>query len=268
MGPYNQNTKLSDQTEELIAAHFNKSFADAVLLEENTNSTDPEPLTSHSEIEEATTDKSVNDVESKNDEIEIQAKLDPALPVPEIKEPAPEKEPKKAISTDKLIELLDSEEADVDLSDITLIKAPKKELEGLKVVGKIDLPEPKPKTEKKEEEENADSSKTSTRKPRRKRPQLSPEEKEKRRLKAKKKKAAYEAKQERRRREEAARRQKERKKAYYEEKLKQAKPATVKPKSTKRQADPVVEPKPQKPRPKTSFGRFWAWFWRGEKFDK
>lgn len=266
MGPYSQNTKLSDQTEDLIASHFNKSFADAAFAEESLAEAKDESKTADQEDPEVYGVEHEDLAEERNEEAEIQASLDPTLPVPEAKEPATQEAPGKAISTDKLIEILDSEEEDVDLSEITLIKAPKKELEGLKVVGKIDLPEPKPKAEKKPAEDDVSTS--DHREPRRKRRSISPEEKEKRRLRAKKKKEAYEAKQERRRQEAAARREKERKKAHYEKKLKQAKSTAKKSKTTKPQKEEVVVVRKQRPKPNTRIGRFWAWFWRGEKFEE
>ena len=268
MGPYNQNTKLSDQTEELIAKHFKKSFIEGSLTDESLNiDSENTPIPASPEPQSAAPEPATAGKDSR-EEAEIQASLDPSLPVPEVKLKDEEtiEAPVKAISTDKLIEMLDSEDEMVDLSDITLIKAPKKELEGLKIVGKIDLPEPKPKAAKLVEKE--DSPAANRREPRRGNRKLSPEEKEKRRLQAKRKKEAYEAKQERRRKEEAERKLKEKKKAYYHQKIKQTgKTPTKKPRPAVKEADEIMETQKLRAQPKTAIGRFWAWFWRGKKLN-
>ena len=263
MGPYHNNTKLSDQTEELIARHFNKSFGDDSLVDlETTESNDLELAGEQTEELTEEVRESEQPTEDLLVESSIQAELDPDLPVVEVQDSEePEEEEVKAIETDKLIELLESEDEDVDLSDITLIKAPKKELEGLKVLGKIDLPEPKPKPVEKDESEEL-KPKTNKQK-RQKRGALSPEEKEKRRLRAKQKKEAYEARQEKKRQEAEARRLKERKRAHYEQKIKQKKEVKVKP--IRQQVEQDVEVVAVPPKPKSGLGRFWAWFWHGKK---
>ena len=261
MGPYHNNTKLSDQVENLIATHFDKDFSQEIVEEEPGNISE-EPIVKEIEPEEP-----IPDVEPEElTESRIQEELDPSLPVVESPEPAREDE-RKAIATDKLIELLDSEDEEVDLSDITLIKAPKKELEGLKVVGKIDLPEPKPKSEEKEKEKSPRDGSRGKKSRNSKRNELSAEEKEKRRLRAKRKKEEYEARQKKKRQQEEAEKLKARKKAHYEQKLKKKQAAArAKVKESKEQEKPELIPVAQKPaKPKSSLGRFWAWFWRGEK---
>ena len=272
LGPYHSNTKLSDHTEDLIAEHFNKSFADLSDNEAQETADSEDYL--DNDVKDTTnlpTELTDNPPETSF-EADIQGELDPSLPVVDESAYQPLEEDKsetkhKAIETDKLIEMLESEAEDVDLSDITLIKAPKKELEGLKVIGKIDLPEPKPKKEDKALENETETEGVQKRKRRPKRNELSPEEKEERRLRAKRKKEAYEARQEKKRQEEEARRLKERKKAHYEQKIKKSKaPQVNKRSSTEKIREPEVEPIHQEKRPKTALGRFWAWFWHGKKY--
>jgi hypothetical protein len=176
---------------------------------------------------------------------------------------APEttEEPKSegvTIETDKLLELLESEDEPVDLSKITLIKAPKKELDGLKVVGRIELPEPKPRTPRKS---GPPGSGPNTSKNRREHhQQLSEEESEKRRLMAKKRKEEYEARQEKRRKEKEKRQKKALNKARYQQKLEQAKASQLKHKpvppkqETASRAELVPAP------PKTWLGKLWKWW--------
>lgn len=171
-------------------------------------------------------------------------------------EPAPD----EVIQTDKLLEMLESDEAPADLDRIKLIKAPKKELSGLKVVGKVDLPEPKKKEEKEKENEIVtEKDLREYRNPgRKKRQPLTEAEKEKRRLKAKKKKEAYEARQAERRKEQEDRKKKARKEAHYKQKLEQAKAVQTKQKANQ----PSIAPKQKedsRPEPKTVLGRFWRW---------
>ena len=258
MGPYHHNNKLSDQVEDLIASKFDTTFLEQGSVE-----------TAEETSNESTSQGSAEEEQTEHEEFvepgieaNIQVELDPTLPVIEEREPAQEVEEPKAIATDKLIELLDSEDEEVDLSDITLIKAPKKELEGLKVVGKIDLPEPKPKA-KVETEQTEQEDSSSKRDKRQRRNQLSPEEKEKRRLRAKKKKLAYEARQEKKRLEEEAKLLKARKKAHYEQKVQKNKSTKVK-KKVKVEEEPVDEVITTKAAPKSALGRFWAWFWHGK----
>ncbi|MEQ8906588.1 hypothetical protein [Ekhidna sp.] len=180
----------------------------------------------------------------------LKEELEPNDDKPKEKEAIKEDE---VIQTDQLLEMLESEESPMGLDKIKLIKAPKKELAGLKVLGKVNLPEPKKKTEAKNEEtENSNQ--------RRSRPQISDEEKEKRRLKAKQKQEAYEARQEKRRKEQEARKLKELKASHYQQKLQ--KPEVKKQKQTvKRTSEPFehkAEPS-KRQEPKTWLGRWWRW---------
>ena len=169
---------------------------------------------------------------------------------PEVEKIEPSED--EIIQTDKLLEMLESDEAPADLDKIKLIKAPKKELSGLKVLGKVDLPEPKKKSK---DEDKEDQSKHN----RNRRPQLSEVEKEKRRLKAKKKKEAYEARQERRRKEEEAQRRKELKEAHYKQNLQKIEVRKQKKKGKPITAPASHETKKIKKEPKTWLGKWWKW---------
>lgn len=162
------------------------------------------------------------------------------------------------IQSDQLLELLESEESIKELDKIKLIKAPKKELSGLKVLGKVDLPEPK-KKEEKPSDIVTEKDLREYRNPRKKRQPLSPDEKEKRRLKAKRKKEAYEARLEKQRKEREEQERKARKEQHYKKKLEQAKAIQVKHKMRQEtSASPSISEKTH-PEPKTMLGKFWRW---------
>ena len=154
------------------------------------------------------------------------------------------------ITTDKLLELVESDEQNVDLSKITLIKAPKKELDGLKVLGKIDLPEPrKPKSHEKEDKKSKESEKRQN--------HISEEEAEKRRLWAKKKKEENEARLEQKRKEKEKQQLKALREAHYKQRVQQIKPKSKKKKSQTVNSD-IIEALAEK-KPKTILGKFWRW---------
>ena len=178
----------------------------------------------------------------------------PEPSVPGTTEPRKEDE---VIATDKLLELLESEEESVDLSKITLIKAPKKELDGLKVVGKIDLPEPVKKSTDKDASQENERKKGKYGKDRGR--ELTEEEREKRRLKAKRKREAYEAREERRRKEREKRRKKEANKARYKQKLQRANLNQLKQKSGPTPTTTPVETVDQPAPPKSLLGKIWRW---------
>lgn len=165
-----------------------------------------------------------------------------------VEEPEPTVSEDEIIQTDKLLELLESEEEPLDLEKIKLIKAPKRELSGLKVLGKVELPEPKKKEEKETEEQKSEA---------RKRSKLSEEEREKRRLRAKQKKEAYDARQEKRKIEQEKRKQKAKKEAHYKQQLQKAQ--TQKSKQKVKEPEPIIPTEPQKSKPKTWVGKFFRW---------
>ena len=197
LSPFHHNSKLSDETEGLVTSRFSSSSEETEeteeVTEEHIKDIDTETIEPNLDLDEIDREKEI--------EASVQRELDPTLPPIQAREPEKEeKKNEKAIETDRLLELLESDEESIDLSKITHIKASKKELSGLKVVGRIELAEPKSKsTEKIENQEKEPGPERNNRHERQK---LSNEEKEKRRLKAKEKKEQYEARQEKRRKEE------------------------------------------------------------------
>lgn len=171
----------------------------------------------------------------------------------------PEKE-EFVIESDQLLEQLESEEPTIDLSKVTKIKAPKKELDGLKVVGKIDLPEAKVKVVEEIKDQESEL-KTG----RHHRQQVSDEEKEKRRLRAKKKKEDYDERNEARKIEREKKQEKARKEAHYRQKIQQQQPSQPKRKAKVEVEVEVViqqevlEVKAKRPQPKSVFGKMWRW---------
>ncbi len=267
---FHPNAKLYDALESKVFEHF-ELMPETIPVEDKS-----EPAANENE----------SDVETEiiaDDKISVEAKtLLPATPEEEIaaldgelaqREELPsldveldknEKDHKvepaadEVIQTDRLLELLESEEPSADLDKIKLIKAPKKELSGLKVVGKVDLPAPKEKKEK-HSEVITEKDLKEYRNPRKKRQPLSEEEKEKRRLKAKRKKEAYEARQEKRRKEREEQERKARKEEHYKQKLEQAK--AIQQKRRPKLETPVAPELNEKtrPEPKTLLGKFWRW---------
>lgn len=253
---FHPNAKLYDTVESKVFEHFQLSPAITAIEigeqpENGKEETDQDeieapaievsPLTPEEEIAEAEGEIAINQAPSVTPE-EV-----------DIVEDEPQPNEDEIIQTDKLLEMLESEEAPPNLEKIKLIKAPKKELSGLKVLGKVDLPEPrkKPPTEETEEKNSI--------KHKNRKPQLSDEEKEKRRLKAKRKKEAFEARQEKRRKEQEAKRLKQLKQSHYKQKLQKIE--IKKPKEKiKKTDDPVIQQvKKTKPEPKTWLGKWWRW---------
>lgn len=261
--PYHPNAKLEEPVELELLSHF------GVVVEEEVPEPEPEeeaklptekmigepdeeaiadepeksPVESPSEPLTAAEEIAAVEGDIMMGELEDSRKVDQSQPKPVSKD--------EIIQSDQLLELLDSDEPPADLEKIKLIKAPKRELAGLKVLGKVDLPEPKKKQEEKEETSEASGQKN-------RRPQLSEEEKEKRRLKAKRKKEAFEARQEKRRKEEENERVKKLKAAHYQEKLKKAEVVKQR-KSPKPQQVPAPVVSETRPEPKTLLGKWWRW---------
>ncbi len=258
------NTSLTEEQEDMLLREFDPNYSDnpeveemeplvetAIKVEEEVKEDIEEPLVSDIEPKEANDQETVKNtpVEEKNEEV---AEEEPAV----VNEATTEE---KVIATDQLIEMLESEEIPAELDEITLIKAPKKELEGLKVVGKIDLPEPKPKPEDKEESES-DKPRRSGRNKRHQKREISEEERRQRQLKARKRKEAAAA------RKEAALKKKK------EEETRAKKAEHYRKRVVQKAPKPVSEKKPPRPirvmpeikeepvvRKKSVFGRFWSW---------
>ncbi len=163
------------------------------------------------------------------------------------------------MQTDKLLELVESGEvSEEELKKIKRLKAPKKELAGLKVLGKIELPEPKKKEPKQEATIKRSKSK----------PELSEEEKESRRLRAKRKREQALRLEEKKQKEQEIRLLKRRKEAHYKSQLKQEKlESEARKKRQRYHNDPVhtddiaAHTTPQAPTtvPKTVLRKLWKW---------
>ena len=234
------NAKLDLESESFIEEHFRESIQDSPV-------TETEAEISIASIEENHTSDEINIgiynelLEDKNSsEVTSNEAEEIIATIPE------------TITTDKLLELVESDEQNVDLSKITLIKAPKKELNGLKVLGKIDLPEPrKPKSPEKEEKKSKENGK--------KQNHLSEEEAEKRRLWAKKKKEENEARLEQKRKEKEKQQLKALREAHYKQRIQQNKPKSKKQKVVSEAVNTANIESFTKHKPKTILGKFWHW---------
>ena len=274
---HHPNAKLSDETIEKVVTYFglermeseSEPTAEEELPLEVTESSAEHEAVPEAEVSEEEPKGSalfkepqtpLEDIALAEGEIELpprtvqpevsEANDQPSTSTPEPIEPHKEDE---VIPSDRLLEMLEAEERPEDLEKIKLIKAPKKELSGLKVLGKIDIPEPKKKEPK-------EATKETQKKPRKQRQQLNEEEKEKRRLRAKRKKEAYEARQEKRRKEKEEREKKARREAYYRQNLERANAQQTKQKLKKLSKPAKQEQiKETKPQPKTLLGKVWRW---------
>ena len=250
LSPFHHNSKLSDETEDLVTSHFSSSSEETVEITEEEPSEDVA-----TEINEPNLDLIEID-RDKEIEASLQQELDPTLPPIQTREPEKkEKQDEKAIETDRLLELLESDKESIELSKITHIKASKKELSGLKVVGKIELAEPKSKPT--EKNESQDKELIPEKNNRHERQRISDGEKEKRRLKAKEKKEQFEVRQEKRRKEAEKKERKAMNKARYEQKMQRTKANQSKPKPIIQDVASEVNELP--PKPTTILGKFWNW---------
>jgi hypothetical protein len=158
--------------------------------------------------------------------------------------------PKKYKTVADLLEAEENHEVDDDI----VIKAPTVSLQGLNVLGKIELPEPKPKPdkevagkEKKESSKNRAPRRPASRNSQR---ELTPQQARDR-----------EKKRELRKREEAERKAKKTREQFYKEnvlKPKQEQQKKRKPKK-KKEADHINHQQTHKPIPKSLLGKFWRW---------
>lgn len=247
LSPFHHNSKLSDEIEGLVTSRFSSS---SEKIEEATEE--------HSDDIATETNEQILDVteidHNKETEADLQRELDASLPPIQISEPEPDKQNENAIDAERLLELLESDEESPDLSNITHIKAAKKELSGLKVVGRIELTEPKSKSA--EKIENQEKEPSLERINRHERQRLSDEEKEKRRLKAKEKNEEYEARKEKRRIEKEKKQKKAQNKMRYEQKMQQIKASQPKQKIQEEAALPEVN---LPPKPTSFLGKVWQW---------
>lgn len=245
------NVKLSDESEQQVIAHFQTN--ESIQMETPPSlSTVPEDQLDNEPISQPHEDFIKDEVTESTTET--------------ISENTPESADLEPLhANDHQIEPevnTDEDEGDGE-EEMEVIKAPKIELPGLKVVGKIELPEPKAKTEVEEkdlEEESNDQDPTriryATHTHRNSRPRLTPEQREERRLRSKKAKEKRLWREAEQREEEEKRRLKAMKERHYQKKLAKAQAnqkAPVRSQSINKQSQPKA------PQPKTLLGRFWKW---------
>ena len=282
------NAKLSPEAE----AFLETLYGTEEIVEENSEETETDtapktvsetateaPITAPVEVAEV---PEATPVEEDNSQ-EVLAKLE-AFEVPlgppahvthqraedeEVQQETVAESPKREV---KLYKAIEDEEDD---PNIELIKAPKIKLDGLKVLGKIEIPEPKKKElkeeeapEAKEEAQNAQERQDRGRNGRQRRGRNGRRKPQKERLSPieyERRKAEREALKKKKEKERA---QKEKKKQHYQQSVK-AKKAAPKPKREKVEVvntpTPVLQPKAVQ-KPKKGIRKLWAWL-NGE-YDK
>ncbi|MGK7390368.1 MAG: hypothetical protein ACNS60_08450 [Candidatus Cyclobacteriaceae bacterium M2_1C_046] len=172
------------------------------------------------------------------------------------------KKPQDEASDEKTEELKPEPTSEIQEKPVEVIRPKKVKLQGIKVLGKIELPEPAKKKEEEEDKGNAEDiaqteitpkkhvrkdSRKYIKKDRKPRRELSLEEKQKR---AEQKRL----REERKRKKEL----KEKKKRFYEKQV-LAKVSPTKKSKKKKKEEPVQSTKKQVVKPKNIFRRFWAW---------
>lgn len=244
------NSKLDEQVENLVVDHFmdaqsSQEKAPAPLINKLKTETDvnPEPPISPTETKQP---EPIQETETINDPtLELESDVPSAetdeVPAHDTETPTP--------------------------SDIEVIRAPKVSLPGLKVIGKIDLPEPKKKEDKEDKAELRKKEESVTQQDgmqvirhnkRNARKQLTEEEKEAKRQRNKKMKERRLAQAAEKRKKEAERKEKAKREAHYQQKIQRAK--TSKASNTKnRPASSKKAHSPKKKTPTTLLGKFWKW---------
>ncbi len=162
-------------------------------------------------------------------------------------------------------------EEDESYAEAELIKTETPQLEGLKVLGKIELPEPKKPEPKEdaEEGENAEDSKDSKGRDRNKRGRGRKDRKGKQRLNPVEYERRKTERAAKKKKESAAKKLKEKKKEHYLSNVTQKKPSASKPEEEEEMAplpiigqtrpQPKVSKKPAGPKPKKGLKKLWAW---------
>lgn len=280
------NSKLDDEVEKMVTDHFDilpeieesEVEVETLIVEEPEAEKEADNVEEIVEVQdeieatpttvEEVSDKELDEIDNDlaaNTETHEEAVLEITDSSTSTEEPVKEAIPEHIEDNRKVAtvtELLD-DESEALLAEVDIIKAPKVELEGLKVVGKIELPEPKKKEENEEDTEEVLSiDKRETRKRRNTdRKVLSEEEREKRRVRAKEKRKEKEEWEARKKKIISERKKKEQKEKFYKERL--ASEAAVEvsnPKKKKKKL--VLEPESveaELPKPKTVLGKFWRW---------
>ena len=205
----------------------------------------------HEEIKQNSVDQTVADIEETEEVPASELKV----PLVEVGVQNMEINDDAAIDSDRLLELLESGESSIDLSKITLIKAPKKELSGLKVVGKIELTEPKIKRSEISEEQKKDPKHEIN--SRHQKRQSQEDDLEKNRLRIKRNKEEYEQRQEKQRREKEKKARKAIREVHYKQKIERSR--SNHPNNKNKKQLKLHEVKEKIPVPKTLFGKFLRW---------
>ncbi|MEQ8238654.1 MAG: hypothetical protein RIA69_05545 [Cyclobacteriaceae bacterium] len=145
-------------------------------------------------------------------------------------------------------------ELNLNIDEDEVIRAPKISLEGLKVVGKIDLPEPKSKEEIHKEKDDTKAK----RKSKNYRSEQTEEEKEARRIRNREIKERRLQKEKEREQQEREERERKAKEEFYRKKLVTEK-AALKNKKAKRKEIKKQDEHIIKSKPKSALGKFWQW---------
>ncbi|MEM9896494.1 MAG: hypothetical protein AAF789_09010 [Bacteroidota bacterium] len=261
------NSKLSEEAEQLLARHFNQEYFEnepSIIVEELEGPTSaakaPDDALESDQATEsltASTSTEVIEDEAVSDTHQMSASADSVSEIEEQKHKEPARE---EISTDQFLALTEAEENDpVHLEQITHIKAPKKELSGLKVLGKIELPKEPVKAKK--EDTSAERTSKHRIKGRKGQQPLSPEQEEEKRIRQKQRKEARLQREEKQRKAARLKKEKQQKEAHYQEKVAKVKtpiPKGNQKKKTRKaqQAEQIIDTRPA---PKTLLGKFWRW---------
>ncbi|MFT6882094.1 MAG: hypothetical protein ACI83W_002637 [Marinoscillum sp.] len=265
------NVKVPEDGEAYLLSKFNKT--EVLAAEVLTAKT--EELEQAKEEEEIIAEVEESPIITSKDE-EVLTPIDTEVNIPEVKSEVetPIEETSSQLVTPELLRSIKNSEDQLTFSELSaldenvqVIKSPKIELPGLKVLGKIELPQKKVAEEANEETVNDDETEVveADKAPevriiqhdrRNSRPRLTREQLEEKRLRSKRA-------QERRieeQKERAERKEKEQirklKERHYKAKVSTP---SQQPKSKKKQADKKVAEIDQRPKPTTMIGKFWRW---------
>ena len=220
----NGNTKLSQQELDLIFDHYNL---------------DVQNDTSEKEL-------ATEDIEEDTSEAESEVIIEETEHVEDLPEPQTE----DVVASQEYISVEAEDKTELQQPEPEVIRAKKVKLEGIKVVGKIDLPEP---VEPKQTEESV-KEKTKDIKPKRRRNER---RKQRKKLSYSEKVKKEEQKAEREKKKKK-RLIKEKKKKHYFEKVQPKVAAKPKKKASKKKFTSTA-PKKVKPHYKNPIRKFWAW---------
>lgn len=244
------NVKVDEAAEALVFAQFEKSDSvpTAIELPEETPTLIPAGEEAKEETPQKPEEEQVNITPQESAEPTSGTSIDP--------------QPQEEGAEDDEVFQLNTE---LDEDGVEVIKAPKVELPGLRVIGKIELPGPKvpePDEEDEEESERADKEEEIPKvrmvhhSKRNSRPRMTPEQLEQKRIRNKKAKEKRIKEAEERKKEQEVQRLKALKEAHYKKKLAKAPSKKGKKKVA---AKPVTKRAPERPKPKTLLGKFWRW---------